>query len=140
MKKCLLLSILLLGNLNYTKQTKYLMVKGRCIWIPDHSFTQFIKMISFHQFFLKNLRYIKLQQDPKLIKEGGFSSVLVIKKNQFLTCSNEHQQSFAILPIKIIHIIRAWLLIREFKSSYNYVKPLNFQSILWFSKHSQIPN
>ena len=27
--------------------------------------------------FLKNLRYIKLQQDPKLIKEGGFPSVLV---------------------------------------------------------------
>ena len=97
-------------------------------------------MISFHQFFKKNLRYIKLQKDPKLIKEGGFSSVLVIKKNQFLTCNNERQQSFAILPIKIIHIIRAWLLIREFKSSYNYVKPLNFQSILWFSKHSQIPN
>ena len=38
-------------------------------------------MISFHQFF-KNLRYIKLQQDPKLIKEGGFPSVLVEKKNQ----------------------------------------------------------
>lgn len=57
--------------------------------------------------FKKNLKYIKLQKDPKLIKEGFLQCLSDKKKNQFLTC-NENQQSFAILPIKIMtHIIRA---------------------------------